>query len=465
MKRIGHYIIRSLLGRGGMGRVFKVELPMVGKIAALKLLDPDPLVAKLLGMPKLRDLFLAEAKTMARLNHPHIVDLHDFDEDGGKPFYVMAYHANNLGSLIGEAYRIDQPSRTIRVDKAIDYLRQTLLGLACLHDAGIIHRDIKPFNLLITERDSIKICDFGLSKVRGESYCGPSQLNIGSPYYAAPEQERSPDAAGPSADLYPLGIMLYRMLTGRLPEHSPHHPDYQKPSGLNTDLDAAWDHFIARSMAVAPQDRFADPEEMRQSLDDLDRHWQEMKERACALPPVEAVHRRQQPAEPRSSPVKLAPKDAQDVFGLDALWRPRIYSCGSQISPSADIVFDHTTHLTWQRAGSRYLYTWSQSDEYIQRLNDEKFAGRDNWRLPTINELITLLRPTPQMQDLCIAPLFDSVQRWLWSSDRRSFVAAYYVDAQLGFVGWQDQCAPYYVRAVCSASSNRQSHDSRVSGR
>jgi serine/threonine protein kinase len=179
MKRIGHYIIRGLLGRGGMGKVFKVELPVVGKMVALKLLDPDPLLAKLLGMPKLRDLFLAEAKILARLNHPHIVDLNDFDEDQGRPFYVMAYYPNNLGSLLGESYRTDRPSRTIRADKALNYVRQTLEGLACLHDAGIVHRDIKPFNLLVTELDSIKICDFGLSKLRGERFSRPAAAQCG----------------------------------------------------------------------------------------------------------------------------------------------------------------------------------------------------------------------------------------------------------------------------------------------
>src|SRR5690606_24166305 len=106
--------------------------------------------------------------------------------------------------------------------------------------------DIKPFNLLLTPQDSIKICDFGLSRLRGESFRGPSNLNVGSPYYAAPEQEKDPDTAGPMADLYPLGIMLYRMLTGRLPEHPPHDPRYCPPSRINPDLDAVWDTFIAR---------------------------------------------------------------------------------------------------------------------------------------------------------------------------------------------------------------------------
>ncbi|MBI5896192.1 MAG: DUF1566 domain-containing protein, partial [Desulfobacterales bacterium] len=128
-----------------------------------------------------------------------------------------------------------------------------------------------------------------------------------------------------------------------------------------------------------------------------------------------------------------------------------IYSTPHQTTPSAEIVFDSATRLVWQRAGCPYPRTWSEAGDYIQSLNADKFAGHEGWRLPTIDELATLLRPTPQVQDLCISPLFDPVQRWLWSADRRSFTAAYYVDVQLGFVGWQDLSARYYVRAVCSA--------------
>lgn len=452
MKRIGRYIIRGLLGRGGMGKVFKVELPAIGKTAALKLLDPDPLLAKLLGMQKLRDLFVAEAKTMARLNHPHIVDLHDFDEDRGKPFYVMAYYANNLGALIGESYQADKPSRIIRADKALEYVRQTLDGLACLHDAGIVHRDVKPFNLLVTERDTIKICDFGLSKLRGEAFAGPAQLNVGSPFYAAPEQEKAPDAAAPNADLYPLGVMLYRMLAGRLPEHPPHHTMYLPPSRLNAELDGEWDEFIAQAMAVAPQERFASAGAMLRALKNLDLHWQRLKEKACALPVTAVVDRSgtQISSVLRTAPVKLTPQAAAQQFGLDLLWRPRVFTANRYEAPSGEIVANQATRLVWQRAGNKFPCTWQQAQTYIQSLNVEHFAGRDRWRLPTIDELITLLRPTPQFQELCIAPLFDFTQRWLWSSDRRSFTAAYYVDAQMGFVGWQDFSAPYYVRAVCS---------------
>ena len=455
MKRIGRYIIRGLIGRGGMAKIFKVELPGIGKISALKYFDPDPLTGKLLGVNRLRDLFVTEARTMAGLNHPNIVAIQDFDEHDEKPFYVMEFFANNLGTMIGESYRTEKPSRRIAVHKALEYTRQTLNGLACMHDAGIYHRDIKPFNLLVTAWDTIRICDFGLSKLRGETFDGPANLNVGSPYYAAPEQEKNPDAADQRADLYAVGMMFYRMLTGVLPLHAPGHKSYRPPSRLNSDLDNHWDHFIDQSISVDPGDRFPDSPSMLQALDKLARHWQDQMEMACRLPspdpppPSDAVDKVRLPL--RHAPLKVYPRQAGRVFGLDRLWRPKTYLRPDyNMKPDGQIVEDRSTGLIWQRSGSKTCLGWQQAAGYVDHLNREAFGGRRDWRLPTVDELISLLRPPQETQQLCIAPLFDTHQRWIWSSDRRSFIAAYYVDIELGFVGWQDFSAPFYVRAVCS---------------
>jgi serine/threonine protein kinase len=454
MKAIGRYRIGGLLGRGGMAKIYKVTLPVIEKTAALKLLAPDPLLARMLGMEKLSALFLAEARAMAALNHPNIVAIHDFDRHQGKPFYVMDFFPNNLGALIGETYRVEKPSRTIGADKSLDYIRQILDGLACLHDAGIVHRDIKPFNLLLTARDTIKICDFGLSKLRGETFVGPKNLNVGSPYYAAPEQEQNPDGASPPADLYAVGVTFYRMLTGRLPTAPPGRKAYVAPSRLNTELDAVWDRFIARALAYPPDKRFADAKSMLIGLDNLEGHWRASKALACEMP---LASERRIPSRTatalRVTPIKAPPGQAAERFELDPLWRPAEYYQNDFEVRAKGIVADHATGLIWQQSGSAYPRSWQAAKTYVESLNVERFGGYQLWRLPTVDELITLLRPTPQGRDLCIAPLFDPTQRWIWSADRRSFMAAYYVDTALGFVGWQDFSAPYYVRAICSKTA------------
>jgi serine/threonine protein kinase len=451
MKRIGRYIVRGLLGRGGMGKVFKVELPVIGRTAALKLLQPDPLIEGLMGREAIRTVFEKEAVTMAGLNHPHIVSINDYDHARDKLFYVMDFFANNLGTIMGESYTVERPSRAIPVDKAIRYTRQTIAGLGCLHDAGIVHRDIKPYNLLITPWDTLKICDFGLSKLRGERYAGPSNLKVGSPYYAAPEQERNPDHVDHRADLYPVGVMLYRMLSGSLPEIKTDGTGYAPLGTCHPDLDERWDQFILQAAAVDPQQRFPSAKAMLAALDHLEAHWREEKERSCRMLAGEPQRRQVTgTALLRGEPVKCPPTEAVLKFDLDALWRPNRYHAGDLTLERDGVILDRATNLRWQRAGSEYPKAWPQALRYIEHLNETGFGGYRNWRLPTVDELMSLLSPVPQGRDRCIAPLFETTQRWLWSADRRSYVASYYVDVELGFVGWQDFSAPYYARAVCS---------------
>lgn len=466
MKKIGRYIIQGLLGRGGMGKVFKVKLPIIEKIAALKLLDPDPLLASLMGMEELRTLFTQEAVTMAGLNHPNIVMVYDFDEHEDKPFFVMDYYPNNLGNIIGEHYTVEDSSRRILVDKALDYTLQTLDGLDCLHDAQILHRDIKPFNLLVTAQDTIKICDFGLSKLRNEAFTGPANLNVGSPYYAAPEQEADPDSADVQTDLYPVGIMLYRMLTCRLPYLKDTHCRYQPPSQLNPDLDTRWDDFFSSAIARRRRDRFKDVGTMKKALIELRSHWQNHKEMSCAAPDV-SINRHTCTAQRltaplRRMPIKISPHKAAKRFALDKLWQPNRYIQNQFMSLNRKTLYDKITGITWQTSGSGYARTWPEAHLYIQRLNVEAYGGIQNWRLPTVDELITILTPSPQGSTLCIESVFDTTQKWIWSSDRRSYVSAYYVDIELGFVGWQDFSAPYYVRAASSSTEPLSSKGSII---
>ena len=449
MKTIGKYIIRGLLGRGGMSKIYKVEHPVIGKIAALKYMDPDPLLVKLMGMESLRAMFVAEAVTMAGLRHPNIAEIFDFNEADGRPYYLMAYFVNNLRLMIGESNRPDEPSRPLRVDKALRYTRQTLQGLACLHYAGIVHRDIKPANLLITDQDSVKICDFGLSKLRGEKFAGPPSLKVGSAWYAPPEQETDPDRADVTADLFSVGITFYRLLTGVLPSG-----DYRSVAQFNSDLDETWDGFIRKAIARRAKDRFSSALEMMAVLENLARSWDADNERLCRL--REAESDRQVPeaatvaVQLRSRCIKVDPKRAAESFPIDNLRRPRVYRPHNFEHAGDETVTDSTTRRMWQQSGSPFQLQWHKAWDYIERLNAERFAGHCGWRLPTIEELITLLRDIPRAGDDCIAPIFDQSRIWLWSCDRRSFTAAWYVSSDMGFVAWQDFTAYFFVRAVRS---------------
>ena len=436
-----------MLGRGGMSKVFKVEIPVIRKIAALKLLHPDPLLADLIGLDKIRELFISEAIKLAKLRHPNIVEIWDFDENDGRPYYVMDYYFNSLATMIGETSRTDRPSRIIKLEKAIDYTRQTLSGLACLHHAGLVHRDIKPFNLLLNDQETVKICDFGLSKIRGETVSAPPNLNVGSPWYAAPEQAINPETVDLRADLFAVGVTLYRMLTGRLPEENP-----APPSSFNPDLDNSWDRFIACSIAVQPEDRYSSAPEMHRELDALEEAWQQRKEHICRVTESRLLPEKPVSSEQfklRSQPIKVNPQNAHRFFSIDKLWRPLTY-LQNRFEPDlpAGTITDHATGMIWQQSGSIYPMNWQQAQRYILQLNRDRFGKRTTWRLPTIDELISLLTETPHGEDYCIEPVFDLQQKSLWSSDRRSFTAAWYVSVDMGFVSWQDFSAFHYVRGV-----------------
>jgi serine/threonine-protein kinase len=448
MKRIGRYIVRGLLGRGGMSKVYKVEIPRIAKIVALKRLEPHPLLTRLMGADRIRDGFLSEAVNLARLNHPNIVAIRDFDEaDDGTPFYTMDYFFSSLGHWIGETRRIEKPTRIIRLDRAIDIVRQALTGLVCLHHHGIIHRDIKPFNILFDDQNVLKICDFGLSGLRGETMGTPQQLKVGSPWYAAPEQEANADEADARADLFSVAVTFYRMLTGVLPADPP-----RPPSELNPDLDDAWNHFILRGVSRDPNNRFGDAREMLSDLLARERDWQSRRDRICRLPEAESLPA----ADPnpqlhalRPFPIKIDPGRAKAQFGADDLWRPAAYIFNRFSGFPDGTVRDASSGLIWQQSGSPYPVSWREAQAYVSALNRSRFASREGWRLPTAPELMSLLRPTPHGRDFCVEPTFDLRQKTLWSSDRRSFTAAWFVNSEMGFVGWQDLDGGCYARALC----------------
>lgn len=279
MKYIGKYEIQRVLGRGAMGKIYKVSIPDIGRIAALKRLDPGRRLAQSIGTSRLREMFFFEASVIAEIRHPNIADIWGFDETNGIPHYLMDYFCNNLGTVIGETYWADSPSRKIRLDRAVAYTIEILEGVYRLHYSGIIHRDLKPFNILLTEEDSVKISDFGLSKLRGEQRGGLKGLFVGTKGYAAPEQEKNPEDVTVQSDLYSVGVILYRMLSGRLPDNF-----LPSLSRYNPELDSDWDDFIIKALAYDPRNRFENAREMSDGLNQLYENFKNNKEKQCQLP-------------------------------------------------------------------------------------------------------------------------------------------------------------------------------------
>ncbi len=431
-----------------MGRVYKALLPAVNKVVALKRLSPTEHMLNLLGKKRVEEMFLAEAKTLARIRHPHIASILDFDRDAqGRPFFVMEYLCLNLGLLIGEDYIMESPTRPLPPERAARIADQVLSGLDRLHYANILHRDIKPYNVLLSDDEApVKLIDFGLSRLRGETRAIPDQFKVGTPYYAPPEQQEDPNNVDERADLFSTGVLIWRMLTGTLP---PEAETPRPPGELNSVLGHFWDDFLLKAVARDVRSRYSDCRSMRSALQHALGNWQRHRDAVCRLPPDAAPSSRPgAPIELRKSPVKVRKKEARQIFGLNELWRPVRLRESRFEKYAPDLVRDRDYGRIWQQSGSRYPLDWQEAADYIETLNQSATGGRRNWRLPTVDELICLIRPASDLGDYCAPPVFDADRQRLWSADRKSFTAAWFADTGLGFVGDLDFTCRCFVRAV-----------------
>jgi hypothetical protein len=203
------YRVLGVLGAGGMGVVYKAIHRLMERVVALKVLNPS-----LTSRPGFAERFRREVKAAARLGHPNIVTAYDADEAAGRHFLVMEYVA---GTTLD---RVVAQRGPLPVGEACDLIRQAALGLQHAHERGLVHRDIKPPNLVLTPAGQVKILDFGLARIREEgagAVSHPSGTFLGTPDYVAPEQARDPGCADIRSDIYSLGCTLYHLLAGRPP--------------------------------------------------------------------------------------------------------------------------------------------------------------------------------------------------------------------------------------------------------
>lgn len=445
MKKIGRYEVTGRLGRGAMSTVYKAKAPVTGRLVAVKILRPrDDIFEELVGKARLKEIFIEEAHIMGGLSHDHVAKILDCDEHEGQPFIVLEYFAHSIGAFIGESYRVEKPSRVISIAKTKSYLHQALKGLERLHFAGIIHRDIKPFNLMITSDDRIKIIDFGLSRVRGEEKMAIPGMQVGSPYYAAPEQQKKPAEVDGRADLYSLGVLAYRMLTGHLFDY---HQSIAAPSDLNGEVDRMWDDFVLKAIARNPNDRFANCQAMRLALErlparekdpydeELSPHWRVERQ------PITYV---------RSEAGRVMYKNIREQLDLDELLHPLTYNQPEFRVLGPLVAYDKRTGLHWQRRGSGFTLNWQQAAEYVTYLNSICWQGRESWRLPTVEELRTILAPPIHGLTCSTWPLFDATIHWLWSGDYCTRKQAWMVDVVESFFDRLDRDGIASVCAVCS---------------
>ena len=275
--------ILELVGRGGMGVVYKARQKRLDRLVALKILSP-----KISHDPAFAERFAREARSLAMLNHPHIVAVYDFGQtpslpspsgrgaggeghipspatsaiqaEGGLYYFLMEFvDGVNLRRLLG--------TDKLLPEQALAIVPQICDALQYAHDAGVVHRDIKPENILVDSRGRVKIADFGLAKLVGQplkdfTLTGEGQV-MGTPHYMAPEQLEHPKAVDHRADIYSLGVVFYQMLTGELPIGK------FSPPSQRVEIDVRLDEVVLRALEKEPERRYQQVSELKTRVETI----------------------------------------------------------------------------------------------------------------------------------------------------------------------------------------------------
>jgi serine/threonine protein kinase len=249
--------VLELLGRGGMGAVYKVRQPQLDRLVALKILlrrlqdrDPDSAFA---------ERFAREARALAKLNHPNIVAVYDYGQAGGYAFLLMEY-------VDGLTLRQLLQRGRLTPEEALGIVPQVCEALQFAHQQGVIHRDIKPENILLDKQGRVKIGDFGIAKMADPA--APEGLTqeqqvIGTPHYMAPEQVERPQTVDHRADIYSLGVVFYEMLTGELPLGKFAPPSHKSWA------DARLDQVVLHALEKEPERRYQQASEVKTDIETI----------------------------------------------------------------------------------------------------------------------------------------------------------------------------------------------------
>lgn len=266
--QLGKYEIREEIGRGGMGTVFKAYDPSLERFAAIKVLAPH-----LVWEQEFVERFLREARAAARLRHPGIVTIYDVGQAGGWYYFAMDYlEGDPLARLI-------EKHGPMALKKTLALLRPIAAALDYAHQQGLIHRDVKPGNIIISPKGQATLTDFGIARAAAETRLTRTGTIIGTPEYMAPEQA-SGGSVDSRTDQYALAVVAYEMLSGRVPfraESTPallHKVVYEPPPPLREarpDLPAAVEHGLEKALAKEQAQRYRSCSEFIESLEQVAR--------------------------------------------------------------------------------------------------------------------------------------------------------------------------------------------------
>lgn len=291
-KTLGKYEILERLGRGGMAEVFRGYHPALDRYVAIKLLHTF-----LADDPEFKSRFEREAQNVARLKHPGIVQVYDFEYDEANESYYMVMELIDGPTLKDRLFELSQAHDHLPLEEALRIVRAAADALAYAHRQGMIHRDMKPANLMLDRDGRVVMTDFGIAKIVTGAQFTASGGMVGTPAYMAPEQGLG-EAGDERSDIYSLGVILFQLCTGQLPFEAETplatilkhlHEPVPSPRDLNPALPQDIEAIILKAMAKEPSERFQSASEMVEHIDAALQQLQQSSGAAVpALPAAEA---------------------------------------------------------------------------------------------------------------------------------------------------------------------------------
>ncbi len=283
--KLGRYLVQSELGRGAMGVVYKATDPVLGRTVAIKTVN---MALEQDGADKYEARFYQEARAAGGLNHPNIVTVYDVGRSGDVAFMAMEFlEGVELRTLMDEG-------RPLPVSRAVSIAAQVAEGLAYAHEHGVVHRDVKPANIMVSGDGAVKITDFGIARMRAGGELTQTGMMLGSPKYMSPEQVIG-KRADHRSDLFSLGIILYEMLTGAAPFNGDNVTAlmYQivnfappAPGAVNGAVPELLDFIVAKVLAKPLEERYQSAQDVARDLRECER---QLAAPAATVPPRPAA--------------------------------------------------------------------------------------------------------------------------------------------------------------------------------
>jgi serine/threonine-protein kinase len=266
-ERIGHFRITGRLGSGGMGDIYTAVQEPLNRVVALKVLSPQ-----LVRNTEFSARFDIEAKAISKLQHNNIVSIYDFGESDGLKYFAMQYvEGEDLGKRIAQ-------KKNLTAEEIIDMSRQICRGLRYAHENNVIHRDIKPQNVLIDRHNVCRLSDFGIAKIFESTNLTMTGMAVGTPEYMSPEQAEG-EKLDCQTDIYSLGVVIYEMITKRPPftgsnpvaiAYKQVHEIPVPPSSYRRDTPKRLELIVLKALKKNKKERYATAEEVLKDLDTVD---------------------------------------------------------------------------------------------------------------------------------------------------------------------------------------------------